>query len=212
MEIYTEILGNRFTSSEWRKKLKEADVEYVTLDQWTAQKSRFVAKGDKGNEYAIALKRHAQVANGDIIVYSPEEKKAVVLQIELSPVLVIDMSALALKKPETIIHISVELGHAIGNQHWPAVVNGTRVYVPLTVDKKVMLSVMETHHIEGITYEFQPGMEIIPYLAPHEIRRLFGGTGQESHSHEHEMHAHADGMHSHAHGSQPHTHTHPCHE
>lgn len=212
MEIYTEILGNRFTSSEWREKLKEADVEYVTLDQWTAQKSRFVAKGDKGNEYAIALKRHAQVANGDIIVYSPEEKKAVVLQIELSPVLVIDMSALALKKPETIIHISVELGHAIGNQHWPAVVNGTRVYVPLTVDKKVMLSVMETHHIEGITYEFQPGMEIIPYLAPHEIRRLFGGTGQESHSHEHEMHAHADGMHSHAHGSQPHTHTHPCHE
>lgn len=212
MEIYTEILGNMFTSSEWREKLKEADVEYVTLDQWTAQKSRFVAKGDKGNEYAIALKRHAQVANGDIIVYSPEEKKAVVLQIELSPVLVIDMSALALKKPETIIHISVELGHAIGNQHWPAVVNGTRVYVPLTVDKKVMLSVMETHHIEGITYEFQPGMEIIPYLAPHEIRRLFGGTGQESHSHEHEMHAHADGTHSHAHGSQPHTHTHPCHE
>lgn len=212
MEIYTEILGNMFTSSEWREKLKEVDVEYVTLDQWTAQKSRFVAKGDKGNEYAIALKRHAQVANGDIIVYSPEEKKAVVLQIELSPVLVIDMSALALKKPETIIHISVELGHAIGNQHWPAVVNGTRVYVPLTVDKKVMLSVMETHHIEGITYEFQPGMEIIPYLAPHEIRRLFGGTGQESHSHEHEMHAHADGVHSHAHGSQPHTHTHPCHE
>lgn len=212
MEIYTEILGNMFTSSEWREKLKEVDVEYVTLDQWTAQKSRFVVKGDKGNEYAIALKRHAQVANGDIIVYSPEEKKAVVLQIELSPVLVIDMSALALKKPETIIHISVELGHAIGNQHWPAVVNGTRVYVPLTVDKKVMLSVMETHHIEGITYEFQPGMEIIPYLAPHEIRRLFGGTGQESHSHEHEMHAHADGVHSHAHASQPHTHTHPCHE
>lgn len=212
MEIYTEILGNRFTSPEWREKLKEVAIEYVTLDQWTAQKSRFVAKSDKGNEYAIALKRHAQIANGDIIFYSPEEKKAVVLQIELSPVLVIDMSALALKKPETIIHISVELGHAIGNQHWPAVVNGTRVYVPLTVDKKVMLSVMETHHIEGITYEFQPGMEIIPYLAPHEIRRLFGGTGQESHSHEHDMHTHADGMHSHAHGSQPHTHSHHCHE
>ena len=79
----------------------------------------------------------------------------------------------------------VELGHALGNQHWPAVVKGTKVYVPLTVDKKVMLSVMETHNIEGITYEFQPGTDIIPYLAPHEIRRLFGGASHESHSHVH---------------------------
>lgn len=188
--VYTEILGNFLTEPAWEEKLKEADIEYIYLDQWTAQKSRFLAKGDKGNEYAIALKRHSQVVDGDIIFYSPEENKAVVLRIELSPVLVIEMGALAQKDPETIIRISVELGHAIGNQHWPAVVKGTRVYVPLTVDKKVMLSVMETHHIEGITYEFQKGLEIIPYLAPHEIRRLFGGAGQESHSHEDIMHEH----------------------
>lgn len=189
--VYTEIVANMFLTPEWKEKLKEADIEYIYLDQWTAQKSRFLAKGDKGNEYAIALKRHSQVVDGDIIFYSPEENKAVVLRIELSPVLVIEMGALAQKDPQTIIRISVELGHAIGNQHWPAVVKGTRVYVPLTVDKKVMLSVMETHHIEGITYEFQKGFEIIPYLAPHEIRRLFGGAGQESHSHEDIMHNHA---------------------
>lgn len=185
MNIYTEIIGNIHHAPEWADKLGEAEVETVYLDQWTAQKSRFLAKGDKGNEYPVALKRHSQVVDGDILYYSPEEKKAVVIRIELSPVLVIDMGALAAKEPNTIIRISVELGHAIGNQHWPAVVKDTKVYVPLTVDKKVMLSVMETHHIEGITYEFQKGMEIIPYLAPHEIRRLFGGAGQESHSHEH---------------------------
>lgn len=185
MKVYTEIIGNIHQTPEWEEKLKGVDIEYVYLDQWTAQKSRFLAKSDQGEEYPIALKRHSQVVDGDVIYYSPEENKAVVLRIELSPVLVIDMSALAEKAPETIIHIAVELGHAIGNQHWPAVVKGTKVYVPLTVDKKVMLSVMETHHIEGITYEFQKGMEIIPYLAPHEIRRLFGGAGQESHSHPH---------------------------
>lgn len=185
MNVYTEIIGNIHHSPEWASKLGEAEVETVYLDQWTAQKSRFLAKSDKGNEYPVALKRHSQVVDGDILYYSPEEKKAVVIRIELSPVLVIDMGGLAAKDPNTIIRISVELGHAIGNQHWPAVVKDTKVYVPLTVDKKVMLSVMETHHIEGITYEFQKGMEIIPYLAPHEIRRLFGGAGQESHSHEH---------------------------
>ncbi len=82
-------------------------------------------------------------------------QKAVILKIELSPVLVIDLGALADKDHETIIRRSVELGHAIGNQHWPAVVKGTKVYVPLTVDKKVMLSVMETHNLEGISYDFQ---------------------------------------------------------
>lgn len=199
MKIYTEIIGNIYQAPEWGEKLKDATIEYVYLDQWTAQKSRFLGKSDKGEEYPIALKRHSQIIDGDVIYFSPEENKAVVLRIDLSPVLVIDMGALAQKDPETMIRISVELGHAIGNQHWPAVVKGTKVYVPLTVDKKVMLSVMETHHIEGITYEFQKGLEIIPYLAPHEIRRLFGGAGQESHSHEEGHNACHEHSHIHPH-------------
>ena len=186
MEVYTEILGNTHTP-EWHEKIfhHDIDVENIFLDQWTAQKSRFLGKGDKNNEYPIALTRHSQIADGDIIYYNPEEKKAVVLRLALSPVLVIDMDGLSNRTPEDIIRISVELGHAIGNQHWPAVVKGTKVYVPLTVDKKVMMSVMETHNIEGITFGFQEGTEVIPYLAPPEVRRLFGGAGHESHSHEH---------------------------
>ena len=59
---------------------------------------------------------------------------------------------------------------------------GTTVYVPLTVDRKVMASVMKTHAFAGITYEFAPGSEVIPYLAPHEARRLFGGADATPHS------------------------------
>ncbi len=44
---------------------------------------------------------------------------------------------------------------------------------------------MDTHAIPEVTYEFQAGKEVIPYLAPHEIRNLFGGTAQESHAHVH---------------------------
>lgn len=125
-----------------------------------------------------------------MVAYDPDKNTAVVLRLKLSPVLVVDLSGLAQDDTDTIIRTAVELGHAIGNQHWPAVVKGTKVYVPLTVDHKVMLSVMETHHIEGITYEFQEGLDIIPYLAPHEIRRLFGGAGQESHAHGTHIHTH----------------------
>ena len=192
---------------EWKEKLENADIDYVFLDQWTAQKSRFLGKGLSGSEYPIALARHSQIVDGDIVEYDPAANKAIVLKIELSPVLVVDLGGIADKKPEEIIRISLELGHAIGNQHWPAVVKGTKVFVPLTVDKKVMLSVMETHHIEGITYDFQKGVEVIPYLAPHEIRRLFGGAGHESHSHEH-THGHIVHAHEHDHEDSDHHHHH----
>lgn len=204
MKVFSEIIGNMNLSPEWKEKLDNADIDYIFLDQWTAQKSRFLGKGVSGEEYPIALARHSQIVDGDIISYDPATGKAAVLRIELSPVLVIDMSGLSDKDPETIIRVAVELGHAVGNQHWPAVVKGAKVYVPLTVDKKVMLSVMETHHIEGITYEFQKGLEIIPYLAPHEIRRLFGGAGHESHSHVH-PHEHC---HEHTHDGTTHVHMH----
>lgn len=204
MKVFSEIIGNMNLSPEWKEKLENADIDYIFLDQWTAQKSRFLGKGVSGEEYPIALARHSQIVDGDIISYDPATGKAAVLRIELSPVLVIDMSGLSDKDPETIIRVAVELGHAVGNQHWPAVVKGAKVYVPLTVDKKVMLSVMETHHIEGITYEFQKGLEIIPYLAPHEIRRLFGGAGHESHSHVH-PHEHC---HKHTHDGTTHVHMH----
>lgn len=182
MEIYKEIIGN-IHAPGWAETLMGMEKTVLLLDQWTAQKSRFVATDANGQEYAIALKRNEKVADGDILDYQPHVGKVVVVRIELSPVLVIDLLKLASREWQDIMRICIELGHAIGNQHWPAVVKGTKVFVPLTVDKKVMQSVMDTHHLEGIEYRFHPGAEVIPYLAPHEIRRLFGGAGQESHSH-----------------------------
>lgn len=196
MEICTEILGN-LHAPEWKDRLGGLDIEYIPLDQWTAQKSRFLAKGEKGTEFPIALKRQTQLVDGDIVFYDQAANHAAAIRLELNPVLVIDLSALAGDNPEAIIRHAVELGHAIGNQHWPAVVKGVKVYVPLTVDRKVMLSVMETHHLEGVSYEFQPGREVIPYMAPHEIRRLFGGASHANH-HGHE-HVHEHGPHEHGH-------------
>ena len=214
MTVYSEILGNMMREPEWAEKLKDFEIDYIPLDQWTAQKSRFLAKGASGKEYPVALKRHTQVADGDIIEIDTEGKKAAVLRIELNPVMVVELDGISGAKPEDIIRIALELGHAIGNQHWPAVVKGTKVYVPLTVDKKVMMSVMETHHIEGIKFRFEKGFDIIPYLLPHEIRRLFGGAGHESHSHEHvHFHDHAEGhiVHSHDHEHHDHDHDHDHH-
>ncbi|MDE6558515.1 MAG: urease accessory protein UreE [Muribaculaceae bacterium] len=200
MKIYTEVLGNINTSAEWKEKLADYEIDEIFLDQWTAQKSRFLGKGVSGKEYPVALARHSHIVDGDVIEFDDANKRAVLLRLELSPILVVDLAGISDKDTDSIIRIALELGHAIGNQHWPAVVKGTKVYVPLTVDKKVMLSVLETHHIPGIQFKFENGLDVIPYLAPHETRRLFGGAGQESHSHEHvHVHGHDHGHHHHYH-------------
>ena len=188
MQIYSEIIGN-LHDQQWTERSKTDRVEYIELDQWTAQKSRFVVRSEAGDEYAVALKRRTQLADGDILAYDPLNRRIVAFRIQLNDVLVADLSALAGAPTDELIHTAVELGHAIGNQHWPAVVKGTKVYVPLTVDRKVMASVMQTHRLEGVACSFQPGAEVIPYLAPHEIRRIFGGTDPECadrHHHHHE--------------------------
>ncbi len=205
MKIFTKTVGNLHAPA-WNGPDETPDIEYIELDQWTAQKSRFVVRGDRGNEYAVALRRHVQLLDGDLLEYLPEQRRAIAVRIRLNDVLVVDLSALAAEAPEQILRTAVELGHALGNQHWPAVVRGNRVYVPLTVDRKVMESVMRTHRLEGIAYGFQPGEAVIPYLAPHEIRRLFGGTGPESDAHPYE-HSHP---HEHAHiHEHEHEHQHP---
>lgn len=199
MNIYTEILGN-LRDGKWAEVSRDTTVDVVELDQWTAQKSRFVVRSEAGEECAVALQRRTQLADGDILDYRPGERRLVVVRLRLNEVLVADLGGLLDLRPVDAIRTALEFGHAIGNQHWPAVVHGSQVYIPLTVDRKVMESVLHTHRIERIAYAFRPGSEVIPYLAPHEIRRLFGGTGPDSETHRHAhagMHAHAD-MHAHA--------------
>ena len=185
MKILTEIFGNLNDGDQWKELLKNMNVEYAELDQWTAQKSRFLIHTDKGNEYAVSLLRHTPLRDGDIIEYDKDTNIAVVLKLALNQVMVIDLSSLQNQDRLSSERLCFEIGHALGNQHWPALMKNEKIFVPLTVDKKVMQSVLDTHHFEGITYEFKEGSDIIPYLHPHEIRRLFGATGPDSKTHSH---------------------------
>ena len=187
MKIYTKPLGN-ITDADWRDRTTEAEKEYLYLDQWTAQKSRFIAQSDHRREFAVAMERNARLRDGDILDYNAEKRHIVIIRLSLRDVMEIDLGTLLQAEPDDIIHTSLELGHALGNQHWPAVVKGCKVYVPLTVDRKVMESVMETHAFEGIEYSFQSAAQIIPYLSPHEVRRLMGGTEPEYHTEHHHLH------------------------
>ena len=203
MILVENIVGN-VNDANWKERLEGATLDRLSLDQWEAQKNRFRKNTVSGVPLAVSLERNSHLHHGDILQWDAAARKAIVADIQLQEVLVIQLQALLDQSQEALARTCFELGHALGNQHWPAVVKGTKVYVPLTVDRKVMASVMRTHAFTGITYEFVPGTEVIPYLAPHEARRLFGGANATPHSHVHDHeHAH-DHEHPHEHHHHPH--------
>ncbi|WP_420879750.1 urease accessory protein UreE [Rhodococcus sp. (in: high G+C Gram-positive bacteria)] len=177
------VLGN-VADPEWQSIVADGEVDLLVLDQWEAQKSRLRRTTRGGLEIALSLERGVQLRDGDVLVRDGDGT-VVVARIDLKDVMAIELSGLRDTAPEVLMQTCLELGHAIGNQHWPAVVKGTTVYVPLTVDEAVMGSVMRTHAFEGIEYEFRPGAEVILYLAPHEARRLFGAAAREGEGHTH---------------------------
>ncbi|MEI6622695.1 MAG: urease accessory protein UreE [Actinomycetes bacterium] len=184
MALIGSVLGN-LSSQEWSQRTQGAELDLLTLDQWEAQRSRIRKTTQAGRQLAISLERGHHLRDGDVLVWDEEASVVVVARIHLKDVMVIELGGLLSETPERLARTCLEIGHAIGNQHWPAVVKGTLVYVPLTVNERVMTSVMNTHAFEGITFGFVPGEEVLPYLAPHEARGLFGGADHDLSTIEH---------------------------
>jgi len=200
--IIESVLGN-LSDPQWAGTLSAARLDVLALDHWEAQKNRFRKRTADGTEVAVSLDRGVFLRDGDVLMWDARAATAVVVRLSLREVMVIHLDGLKGLAPEVAMRTCVELGHALGNQHWPALVKNGVVYVPLTVDRKVMASVMETHRFEGICYEFAPGGDIVPYLAPHEARRLFGGAEGPLHAHVHETFARTEPDTGHTYGVPP---------
>ena len=209
MILIKTVLGN-IGDREWAERLSAANTDLLEIDQWEAQKSRFRKSTAKGVEIAVSIDRGTHIRDGDVLLWDAQTLSALVARIELRDVMIVHLNDLKGLTSDVAMRTCVELGHAMGNQHWPALVKDNLVYVPLTVDRKVMASVMNTHRFEGIRYEFVPGREVVPYLAPHESRRLFGGAEGPVHSHAHESYAGVETETGRVYGHPPtHVHAHP---
>ncbi len=205
-------LGN-LADPLWHDRSHHARVDPLMLEQWEAPKSRLRKATQGGIELAISLPRAEHLHNDDVLHYDEAAGIIVIARIALKDVLVIELEGLESLSPLEILRTCFELGHGLGNQHWPAVIKGSTVYVPLSVDQKVMASVMRTHAFEHVRTRFAPGEEIAAKLDAKEVRLLFAGADATPHHH-HEGPAKArTPSHSHSHDhhhDHPHSHPHPA--
>lgn len=164
----------------WAGRLRSARVDELRLDRAEAQKSRLRKSTSHGTDVAVSLDRETRLRDGDVLYWDDRGRRAIVARVDLEDVMVIDLSALLERpRPETA-PLCFRLGHALGNQHWAAVVKGDRVYVPVAVARTVMASVMRTHAL-GVTWSFVPGADVVGELTPNEARRLFGAADAQVH-------------------------------
>lgn len=222
MILVEKIQGN-IKDDHWQKKLGSLKQDFLRLEQWEAPKSRLRKSSEQGHELAISLPRNERLHDGDVLYYDETNNVVVIARIALKDVLVIELQNFEKLSHQEILSTCFELGHGLGNQHWPAVIKGTTVYVPLSVDQKVMASVMRTHAYPNIKTSFASGEEVAQKLDASEVRLLFAGAdatphhhrdkAEHAHKHEHEHeHEHAhdhDHDHDHEHpNGHEHSHTH----
>ncbi len=201
MILVEKMLGN-LSDPHWSTRAASAKVDPLILEQWEAPKNRLRKASEGGIELAISLPRNEHLHDGDVLYADEATNTIVVARVALKDVLVIELESIEQLSPVEILRTCFELGHGLGNQHWPAVIKGTTVYVPLSVDQKVMASVMRTHAFAHVTTRFAPGAEVAAKLDARENRLLFAGADATPHHH------HDIAEHSHEHG---HSHDHDHH-
>ncbi|WPM85478.1 urease accessory protein UreE [Apirhabdus apintestini] len=145
MILIESILGNIKRDRCWQERLAHTSPDILELSQWEAQKSRCRKTTRGGLEIGLSLPRDRLLNDGDILVWNADIRQAVVVSIQLRDVMVIRMDGLHARNVAEIIKISFDLGHALGNQHWKAVIKDNLVFIPLTVSPHVMESVIKTH-------------------------------------------------------------------
>ena len=157
MLIINEILGNIITDEKWKelydKMGRDGQVHTIMFSRLESERCRLFKRLQEFNEeMGINLKRGVVLHDGDVLYYKTGEKM-LIAKIEAEEMMVLNFVGKV--SEEAMFEAAVRLGHAIGNQHWQIKVVGKTVFVPLTVDRKVVESVIKTHNIPGVEYIFK---------------------------------------------------------
>ncbi len=171
MIVVEHTLGNvgedarlRDLHHQWQAAGRAETVELTPLE---AQKGRLRTATDKGTPLGMSLGRGTVLRDGDVLYLNEVEGRMIVARLKPEEVLVITVKPAA--SAADLLRVAVQLGHVLGNQHWPVKIEGTSVYVPVSVDKKVMETVLKTYDLQGIEYRFEQGsVGVISRVVPHE--------------------------------------------
>lgn len=154
MLVVERILGNRHDDPALAAVCDELErcggLERVLLSFQAAQRGRMRVTTDAGTELGIALGRGSVLRDGDVLRLDERQVVAVTVQ----PFAELAIRPTPSLEAHELFAVGVRLGHVLGNQHWLIRLEGGQVFVPVTVDRTVMETVMTTYGLDGLEWEF----------------------------------------------------------
>lgn len=185
-----EILGNIHTDDALAETCRQwngaGHVERVCLDMWTAQKTRLRTVTDQETALGITLTRDQALTNGDVLLLDETAQRMIVVEVEGRRVMVCDIDSQA--DATSTIQLALELGHALGNQHWPIKARGQRVYVPVIADISIMAAMMRARNLPGVHWHFTEATPEMGLPATAPSHEPMGSEQDHGNSHDHAHH------------------------
>lgn len=149
-EIAQIYLGNLQENVTLAEKV-QTNKEYleVHLQQSDRAKSRIYTQSTSGIAIGIIKSRDWLLREGDIL--ETEQGKLLLVHIQLQELMVLSFSESLTDKAIDLIH----LGHVLGNQHYPIIVKGNKIYLQITTDKARIESTIRSFNIPGLQISYQ---------------------------------------------------------
>lgn len=158
MYVVNNIVGNLHDTEdlalEVQRLEKQDKVDRVHIPFHDAGRRRLRVTTEGGLNIGVDLADGTALQDGDVLVGEEGTDRLIVIEVAPSEAMALTVSADV--PPAELFEFGVKLGHMLGNQHWPITIRDNVVYAPLTIDHKVMETVVKTHGFEGIDFKFVP--------------------------------------------------------
>lgn len=164
-------LGNVHESADLTQRVAQARSEGccfdVVIEQCDRPKGRFLAADSCGHTVGIVKDRDWLLRDGDVL--TTDQNHMVLVMLEEQTVLRLQLAPDSNNQEMALMN----LGHVLGNYHWPIQIRGNRLYVDLVEEvasmKKKVKAAARSLGISGLVV----GTEVRPRLATLE----FSGAG-----------------------------------
>jgi urease accessory protein len=137
-----------------QRKEKDGSALRVRISAADAQRRRLRLSTETGIDVGVDIGRGSALQDGDVLCRQTDTEQLVVVDVAPTEAMAIRLSGDV--PADELFAYGVRVGHMLGNQHWPVQVEKDVVLTPVSIDRKVMETVVATHGFAGLTWEFIP--------------------------------------------------------
>lgn len=134
-------LGNISDCDELARRVAQAEADgsclKVTVEQGDRAKGRILTQTDAGQKVGITKGRDWLLRDGDVLV--GEGDRMVLVSVEPQALIALTFSPGANNNPAAL----VQLGHILGNRHWPVAIKNETLYIELTANAALVKSTIQ---------------------------------------------------------------------